>query len=56
MGEIRNAYPDEQEKLDTLERQDLAVLLQIKDVLDSHGYELVAGLKDGQPVINLNKI
>jgi len=55
MGEILNAYPDEQVKLDTREMQDLNVLFQLKDVLDEHGYLLEAVIEDGEPTINLRK-
>lgn len=54
-SEVRNAYEDEDTKLNSDFENELSVWVQIKEVLDYHGYDLTADLVNGLPEITLVK-
>lgn len=49
MNETRNAYEDEQEELDKLTEEEVAVWASIADLLTEAGYRMENKLIDGQP-------
>jgi hypothetical protein len=53
---IRNAYPDEQEKLDKELENEGRTWAQINEVLKSNGYNLNLRLVDGLPDLFLSKV
>lgn len=53
---IKNAYPDEQEKLDK-EREDEAMAwAEVNEVLSRTGYDLKLRLVDGVPAVDLVRV
>ncbi len=55
MEQIKNAYEDENKKLDDEFSTQLLVAFKLREILDDYGYYLSAELEDGKPVISLLK-
>ena len=56
MNEVKNAYPEEQKKLDNEFQTKLELSLKIEDLLDQYGYDLDAVLVNGMPQLRLHKL
>jgi len=55
MNEIRNAYPDEQEKLENDLQTKLELSLKIENLLDQYGYKMVVEMVKGRPLVDFIK-
>lgn len=54
-GPVRNAYKDEQEKIDDRFKIELELSFKLSDLLERYGYDLEARLVGGLPEIQLVK-
>lgn len=52
-SEVRNAYPDEQKKLENQFMIELELMMKIADLLELYNYDLEAKMENGMPEIQL---
>lgn len=55
-SDIRNAYKDEQKKIDDDFNTELELSFKIQELLERYGYFMEAELKSGVPVVQLTKL
>jgi len=53
MTEVKNIYPDEQQKIEDRFQTELELSMKIMDLLDRYDYDLEAKLVDGMPEVQL---
>lgn len=52
---VKNIYPEEQDALEELARQELEVRLKVNQVLYDHGFTMYPIMDNGMPAIEFTK-
>ena len=55
-SDVRNIYPDEQQKIEDRIKDEAELAFKINALLEDYGFRMTAVLKDGMPEISFSKV